>query len=277
MALQSIECEKPYKLVKARHGWFLVNPNDFYLGLAIEVYGEYGELEWEMLNQLLPAGKDAIEVGANIGSHTVSLAQRLAQLGRRLLAVEPQPAVFQNLCANLALNGLFNVAAENVACSDAAGWVTFKGTDPFARNNSGGVSMREDGLGDARVRCVTLDELLPTDFQPGLLKIDVEGFEQKVLEGAVQLIERHRPIIYVENDRRERSQALIEWLWARRYKLWWHIPPLFNPNNFAAETENRYGAAASFNMLAIPDESPTVVQGLLKVEDSTHHPLTRPA
>ena len=211
---------------------------------AVLTYGEYGEIEWQLLDAMMRPGKDAIEVGANIGTHTVSMARKLSGMGKRLLAVEPQPVVFQTMCANIALNALFNVSAENAACSDAPGSVTFQAPDYRQEGNLGGVSMREDGKGSHRVRSVRLDELVPDDFDVGLIKIDVEGFEQKVLEGATETIARCRPFIYIENDRLDRSKALIEWLWAADYKLWWHIPHLFNPENFAGNKENIYGNTA---------------------------------
>jgi FkbM family methyltransferase len=268
--------EKIYQLVNARHGWFLVSPLDFYIGQAMLTYGEYGEIEWQMLDQLMPDGKDAIEVGANIGTHTVSMARKLAGMGKRLLAIEPQPVIFQNMCANLALNSLLNVTAENAACSDASGWLTFSAPDYRQPNNFGGVSMREDDKGESRVRAVRLDELVPEDFDVGLIKIDVEGFEQKVLEGATRTIARFRPVIYLENDRIDRSKALIEWLWDSNYNLWWHNPMLFNSKNFTGKRENIYPSIASFNMLAVPREIPADINGCMPVDNSDMHPLKPP-
>ena len=273
--MQIFECEKPYQLVKSRHVWFLASPHDVYLGRALLTYGEYCEKEWDALEAMMRPGKDAIEVGANIGTHTVTMARKLAGMGRRLLAVEPQPVVFQAMCANLALNGLFNVSAENVACSGQSGWVTFEAPDYRQVANLGGVSMREDGIGSNRVRSMKVDDMVTEDFDVGLIKIDVEGFEQKVLEGATATISRFRPYIYVENDRLDRSKSLIEWLWAVDYNLWWHIPPLFNPENFAGNKENIYGNTASFNMMCIPKEVAADIGGLAPVVDSDTHPLKR--
>ena len=270
-----IDCEQPYQLVKGRHGWFLASPHDVYVGRAVLTYGESCEMEWQALDAMMRPGKDAIEVGSNIGTHTVTMERKLAGMGKRLLAVEPQPVVFQAMCANLALNALFNVAAENVACSSEAGTVTFEAPDYRKEANLGGVSMREDGIGSHHVRALRLDDLVPPDFNVGLLKIDVEGFEQKVLDGATATISRFRPYIYIENDRLDRSKALIEWLWAADYNLWWHIPPLFNPDNFAGNLTNIYGTIASFNMMCIPKEIDTTIDGLALVEDSDSHPLKR--
>ena len=265
----------PYKLVKGRHGWFLANPHDVYVGRALITYGEYGELEWQLVRQLLRPGMDAVEVGANIGGLTVPMARALAATGSRLLAVEPQLTIFQNLCANLALNGLTNVRTENCACGDVPGFVTFAAPDIHREGNFGGIVMRQDGLGDQRMRLVTLDELLPPGFQPGLIKLDVEGFEQKVLEGARQTIAAHRPLLYLENDQVDKSKALIEWLWAAKYRLFWHAPELFNPANFTGQAENLYPQVSSFNMLALPEEMKQEMQGFILITDSSVHPLRR--
>ena len=111
--------------------------------------------------------------------------------------------------------------------------------------------------------------------QVGFIKLDVEGFELAVLKGAAQTLARCRPLLYLENDRVDRSPALIEWLWNAGYDLWWHIPPLFNPQNFASSPDNVYGNVASFNMLGVQRARPIQVQGLTPVQDSQQHPLRR--
>ena len=82
-------------------------------------------------------------------------------------------------------------------------------------------------------------------------------------------------MLYVENDRVEKSRALIEWLWTQQYRLWWHVTPLYNPQNHLGNSENVYGNLASFNMLALPRESSIVVAGLAQITDAGHHPLRR--
>ncbi|RYX88557.1 MAG: FkbM family methyltransferase [Comamonadaceae bacterium] len=280
-AMQHIDLAPPYRLVFGRHGPCLVNMQDVYVGSAIGNYGEYGEIELEFMQKLLRPGRDAVEVGANMGSHTVPLARALEPSGRRLLAVEPQPVVFQNMCANVALNRLLNVQAENCACADRTGWLNFDRQDYTASGNFGGVSMRAADskqaavqAGVQRVRSVPLDDLLDASWDVGFLKVDVEGFEQQVLEGARQTIARCQPYIYVENDRMEKSQALIEWLWSAGYKLWFHMPGLYNPQNFAGNTQNAYGNVVSVNMLAVPLDTQVDI-GQPPLADSSYHPLAR--
>jgi FkbM family methyltransferase len=270
--MQHIDLAAPYRLVFGRHGPTVVNLRDHYVGHAIATYGEYGEVEFELLRQLVRPGRDAAEIGANMGSHTVALARILAAQGRRLLAVEPQPVVFQNLCANISLGALLNVRAENCACADTPGWLAFDTPDYSAVGNFGGVSMHAATQGGQRVRSVPFDDLADASWDFGLLKIDVEGFEQQVLEGARKTIDRCRPIIYLENDRIDKSRELIEWLWAARYRLWYHLPPLFNPANFAGVARDLYPNTISINMIAVPQEMPTDIPGE-PVSDAGEHPL----
>lgn len=269
--MQIIDCEPPYKLVKARHGWFLANSQDIFIGRGLLEYGEYCEFECQTLTSLLRPEMDAVEVGANNGVLTVPLARHLAGMGQRLLVVEPQPVVFQNLCANVALNTLFNVQTENVACSDAPGVLHFPTIDYRQENNFGGVSMADAGF-EQTVRAVPLDELVPADFRVGLIKVDVEGFELRVLAGAQKTIAKHRPYIYLENDRREHSKQLIEWLWQANYKVWWYAPVIFNPDNFAGNPHDKHPPYVAINMIAFPVESPDGLIGPC-IADSGDYPL----
>jgi len=274
--VNTLKVAPPYCLVRSRHGWMLSNLNDVYMGKAMATYGECNELELAVLLALAEYPGLVVEVGANMGIHTVPLAQALRERGRQLVAFEPQPVVFQQLCANLALNGLMNVTAWPFACGEVQGVVTFPRPDYLKTGNFGGVSMSSSApaAGDTcvPVPCIRLDDMLPSE-RVGLLKIDVEGFELRVLKGGCALIQRSRPLVYVENDRVDRSQELIEWLWGIGYNLWWHTPRLFNPQNFFGVAHNLYGTLASLNMLGVPREVNLGVPApFVRVEDSTYHP-----
>lgn len=271
----SLAVASPYLLIKARHGWMLANPHDFYLGKALVEYGEYGEIESRYLVSLLALrpGK-VIEVGANIGTHTIPLAKALAVEKREIVVFEPQPFIFQNLCANLALNGITNATAWPWACGTRAETVHFSTPDYTAHGNFGAVSMTpESRQGSVAVPCVRLDDVVGPG-PVGLIKIDVEGYELPALQGAIGILTSSRPLLYVENDRVEKSQALIEWLWSRNYRLFWHIPPLFNPENIFKKKENIYGIVFSFNMLGVPREVDIPVDGMQEIMNAAEHPLS---
>jgi FkbM family methyltransferase len=266
-----IEVSPPYQLVQSRHGWMLVNPNDIYLGQAVLEYGECCEIEVQFLMQLLSIRPGAVvEIGTNIGTHTIPIAKALALQRRDLVVFEPQPFIFQNMCANLALNGLTNTRAWPYACADRHGTLYFQRPDYTSQGNFGGISMESvEASESCSVPCVRLDDVMGSEAV-ALMKVDVEGFELIVLQGAENILTRSRPVIYVENDRIEKSKELIEWLWSRNYQLWWHLPPLFNPENFFGKEGNIFKGVVSINMLCLPRELNFPVAGLEEILDTTH-------
>lgn len=273
---QRLDVAPPYQLVLGRHGWMLCNLNDIYMGKAISTYGECCESEAQFLLQLAHYGGTVVEAGANMGIHTVPLGRFLATGGRKLLAFEPQPVIYQQLSANLALNGLTNVTAWPYACGAAAGTAAFPAPNYRQAGNFGAISMDGSGLLDSAsvvtVPCVKVDDMATAEHV-GLMKVDVEGFELNVLKGAAATIARCRPLLYVENDRVENSRDLIEWLWAAGYKLWWHAPRLFNPDNYFGAGENLYAKIVSLNMLGVPKEASVEVPNMTIVADSGFHPM----
>lgn len=261
-------------LVAGRHGWFLANKYDQYLGRALLTYGESSEIEHTFLSSLLREDDCVVEVGANIGTHTIGLAKTVGPQGS-VVAIEAQPAIFRILCANIALNGLNNITPHGLGCGSKKTTMTVPAIDYNANviHNSGGISLSPNGSG-LTVSIEPLDELLADHPSIRLLKIDVEGMEQEVLSGAQRLIRMHRPFLYVENDRIEKSQSLIEWIIAADYRLWWHIPPLFNLENFFGVNEDIYENIASFNMLCVPKEiSLPLTEKMEEITDPGFHPL----
>jgi FkbM family methyltransferase len=224
-------------------------PHDYYIGGALERYGEYSHLELELLLRYLKPGDVVVEAGANIGCHTLPIAQVVGASGR-VLAFEPQRILNQMLCANLALNAVWNVFAERAAVGAVAGEIGVPPIDYSEPGNFGGVSL---GVGAETVQVRTIDEFHLKRCD--LIKIDVEGMELDVLKGAAGTIRRLRPTLYVENDRAEKSEALVRYLDELDYDLWWHLPPLFNPQNFKRDRDNVYSVnecpVVSLNMLCI--------------------------
>jgi FkbM family methyltransferase len=175
-----------------------------------------------------------------------------------VIAFEPQRAMFYLLCANLALNEQFQVRAYRAAAGSAVGAIKVPRIDHRADANFGGVSLHASGPGED-VPLIVVDGFPLASLR--LLKIDVEGMEAEVLLGARQTIARHRPILYVENDRREKSAALIGLIRGFGYDLYWDLPTLFNPNNFAGRSENVFPGTISINLLCIPEELKIPVPG----------------
>ncbi len=281
-----------YQLVEARHGKILANPNDIWIGRALIDYGEYAENEAQFLAQCFLAkcadNKGTkqegaiVEVGANNGAHSVFLAKCAAAKNARLICLEPQSVLLQNLCANLALNGLTNVETHLVACAEQRQKMVFAEPNYALPGDFGAVFMSMNKVENQQtsastqnwreVSAISLDELLGKT-KVALLKIKIDGALLGILRGAKELIKRDCPILYLKNEVPENSPALIEFLWQKKYRVYWHFPTLFNANNFLENHYNRFGSAVSCNMLCVPEGVLTPKGDLFLVENAAAHPL----
>jgi FkbM family methyltransferase len=244
-----------------RSGPMIYNKFDIFVGGSLQKYREFSIQEQELFRQVIRPGSLAVEVGANIGAHTVDIARFVGQEGE-VHAFEPQRLVFQTLCANLALNQCANVHAKQLAVGAELGTILVPAMDPSVRTNFGGVSLVDIPAGES-VPVVTLDSLdLPACH---VIKVDVEGMEAEVIKGANRTIDSYRPIMYLENDREERSEELLTLVLSLDYKIYWHLPRLFNPDNFAGETEDIFPGIVSVNIFCVPKEVRLSVTGMKPV------------
>ncbi|MFN9091386.1 MAG: FkbM family methyltransferase [Alphaproteobacteria bacterium] len=258
------------RLKHCRHGVMLYNIRDRYVGGSLDRYGEFSELEADLFSGLIKPGMLVVEVGANIGAHTVHLANLVGENGG-VVAFEPQRVIFQMLCANLALNGIENTDAQCLAVGAAPGEIMVPRINYRRDGNFGGISLGADN-GDM-VEMIALDNLMLPACH--MIKIDVEGMEKTVLDGARETISRFRPYLYVEDDRQDRHAELIATLLDLEYRIWWHLPWLYNPANLAGDSENLFPGIASFNLICLPRETaPDEIEGGVEVKSATDpHPL----
>jgi FkbM family methyltransferase len=241
---------------------FAYNVNDRYIGRSLDVYGEWAEAELDLLSQVLKPGDIVLDVGANIGTHTVPLARKVGETGA-VVAFEPQRLTFQFLCGNIALNALTNVLCHNVVVSDAAGQAIIPALDPTIEWNFGSLTSEGHKEGE-RVQAIRIDDLKLA--RCNLIKIDVEGAEIRVLHGARATIKARRPVLFVENNTEQGSPAILKALDQLEYACWWHIPHYFNPNNYFGSTEQLFGNYYEANVLCFPKEARVSAQGLWPVE-----------
>ncbi len=224
------------RIKPCRHGLMMFNANDTIIRRSLDLYGEFSQGEAELFASLVRPGMVVIEVGANIGAHTVQLAKAVGRAGL-VVAFEPQRIVFQTLCANLALNSLTNVNAFHLAVGAAPGSPLVPFLDYTKSNNFGGVDLGSDRTGE-QVGVTTL------------------GHGEKRSGRGANLIAALRPLIYVENDRQDRSAELIRALDRLGYSMFWHKSPLINSGNFNGSAANVFGEMVSVNMLCVPRGPP---------------------
>jgi len=229
------------------HGYILYNKNDKYVGKSIEAYGDYQREELKIFEDYVKEGDTVLDIGANIGTHTLWFANKVGDKGR-VLAFEPQRLIFQTLCANMAINSIQNTDCKHMGVGSVQKLIDSPVLDPTKPQNFGGFSLEDDRKGD-KVAICKIDDigLTSCDF----IKIDVEGMEPDVLMGGLNTIATLRPYIYIEIDREENNDLIVEILSELLYELEPHATKLYSPDY---KGKNIFGDTISKNALCIPKE-----------------------
>lgn len=177
--------------------------DDDHLMERIAHYGTFYEIDLlsyiESLKDRLPGGV-AVDVGANIGNHAIFLAEFVRS---PLIAFEPNPVVLPLLKSNLAINHANVQVVEKGLGASAA-----RGAMEVVDENNLGTARIVDG---GEVEISTLDQEC-CDMQVALIKVDVEGMELQVLQGAVETLKRCRPHLFLEAGTKDARRLLAEFL-----------------------------------------------------------------
>ena len=206
---RTVRASPSVNLVHGDHGHFLTLSNDNVISNSIATSGFWGSDQIEAFRHHVRPGDCAIDIGANLGHHSVVLGQLVGPTGR-VLAFEPQKRVFRLLMGNLALNGLDHVEAWGVALGDIEGTAMMMHPgydDPEECWNVGSLGIHTEHSGPAegatrlgkpeRVQIRRLDDILagqPVHF----IKSDAQGYDVLALEGGRESITRWKPAILVE-------------------------------------------------------------------------------
>jgi len=247
-------------LLPSRWGWFVGLRADPFQTGAIATMGEWSPDESQILRGFLRPGDTVVDVGANVGNHTMAFAAAVGDSGH-VLAFEPQRYCYLCLCANIALNSLVHfVEPFQLAVGAEVGVIDVPILNPLGQmTNFGGVSLTDKHTSPTeKANCVTIDSLNLSALT--LLKIDVEGMEPAVLRGAAQTINRFRPVIWSEclKDRGTKDELLA--IFAElNYRAWWCATELFCQQNIRQCRHNLFTfpdgqKMQDHNVLALPAE-----------------------
>ncbi|HHL22367.1 MAG TPA: FkbM family methyltransferase [Aliiroseovarius sp.] len=173
----------------------------------------YEAKELAGLAELFPAGGTFVDIGANVGNHSLYAALFLG--AARVIAFEPNPLAYRLLVQNVLVNGLEQVIdlsrlGVGVGAREEGGYSMER-----RRRNLGGAKMLPGESGKLRV---LPGDILLEGEAPALIKIDVEGMEMAVLEGLKATLRQHRPVLLVEVDN-ENEAAFMEWAEAAGYDV----------------------------------------------------------
>jgi FkbM family methyltransferase len=187
-----------------------------------QFYGRFGEVELHLLDILCRPEADAIDVGANDGSYVLYLRKHC----RHVIGYEPMPALARALRQKFRRN----VTIEMLALSDSQGTVELRmpvvdGVVVTGCSTvSAGASAAYPAFHAIEVAKARLDDVYEGDA--GFIKIDVEGHQQAVLDGAIGTIRRCQPRMLVEAEERlspgglARVRAYFDALGYRGFFVW---------------------------------------------------------
>lgn len=172
---------------------------------------EYERQELIWAGRLALPGSCAFDVGANVGLFAVDLSRAVGPTGR-VIAIEPLTATADVLRTNVEKSGCRNVEVVVAAAGAAAGQGELQlAHDDAQHSTSAALPFGWIPVGTLKVPMVTLDDLWERAGRPhvSFVKIDVEGAEGDVLQGALRMIAASRPTLIVEVHSRQRVGGLI--------------------------------------------------------------------
>jgi FkbM family methyltransferase len=177
--------------------------------LKVYFYGHYHErYEAWLVQQLLAAGGVFYDIGANVGYFTLVAATSLAHRGQ-ILAFEPGRNAYTRLTDNLALNPYRNIKTFPLAVADREGEATLHLAGDIADSSASLYPSGPASAGAETCRTVSLDHFLASEAvpPPDLIKLDVEGAELAVLQGARQLLTAQPPMFLMEMEEKNLRAA----------------------------------------------------------------------
>lgn len=211
-------------------------------GRLICYFGTKFDPIFDFLNLVLQKGMVFVDVGANIGSHTINAARLVGPTGA-VFAFEADPDTYRLLNENIESNGLRNVIVRQTCVSDHVGTLSFYKHRDSAKSS---IVDRGETL-SVTLPSDKLDNLVP-DRKIDVLKVDVEGAELSVLKGAGAIFQ-HRPpsVVLIEvfdiRDNTDKSEGIREVLEGYGYKFF-----LFNGRTltpFSGRALNAYALHSS--------------------------------
>ncbi len=208
-----------------------------------DMYGEWAEAEIDLFRFLLPKNGHCIEVGSNIGMHAIPLSH-ICNEGQ-IYCFEPQRPIFHMLCANIALNNRLNIVAKHQAVGMVSTQIEIETSDYSQPWNYGSFSLEQgfstEGAFNSVIKkdkidvtTLDMDKDISSAHSISMIKVDVEGLEVRVLQGAQYVIEKHQPALFIEVNTAEHTATILNELKHYDYNAYWFFSSRFRPNNFNA-------------------------------------------
>lgn len=227
-------------------GPMIINLYDDTISSCILDHGYWGTGEIALLQSILTSlygSEDSmclLDVGTNVGTHTLAFA-KFPFKNVTVHGFEAQREIFYMVAGTVALNSLSNVYLHHLAVSNISGEeIAIPKVDYNTKSNFGSFEVERaknsntsnmyiDGDFET-IRTVRIDDMKLANVR--LIKVDVEGMEDKVVEGARSTIEKYRPVLFIETFKTD-FDAIKSYLKSRNYSL--YLTPLLDAICIPAE------------------------------------------
>jgi FkbM family methyltransferase len=184
------------RCVTTRRGFKINVDLGEWIGQQIYMTGDFEPATTSLICSVIQEGDTVVDVGANIGFITLAAARKVGNSGM-VVAFEPVSSTCASLKGNLSLNGATNVVVHEIALSDRNGMVTIH-EGPARNKGTSSIRPISNSSGQQTVTTAAFDSLDVSSGPIRLIKIDVEGAEQLVVEGMTECLRRHRPHLVLE-------------------------------------------------------------------------------
>lgn len=176
-----------------------------FIDACIYYIGDYEPYLKMQFKKIIKSGDIILDVGANIGFHTLYFAELTGNKGK-VYAFEPIPVNFKALTNNIQLNNFPQIVSVNKALGNTNTFMDIHIDNQD--QNPGTFSILDIGLKNTTIECVKGDDYLKQQGvnKVDFIKVDVEGFELEVFKGLARTITQFSPIIIFEYDANYQSE-----------------------------------------------------------------------
>jgi len=241
----------------------IIFEDDPTIGKSLEHYGEYCYPEIQQMLSLVDKDCFVIDVGANIGTHTLGIAPYVS----KVIAIEPDPENIDLLQKNVGMQD--RSVAKKIS------------VNPFALSNQELMSSTQFDYGKTKivpggnVVTVTLD-MIKGFPRIDLVKIDVEGMEYNVLLGAKNTLMYFRPTVFIEMQDASMNSLVFDFLDSLGYTMYWMPCATYNPDNHNSNPEDVFGRQHGvLNWLCTPNPITTDLKPVTDRTDTIEKAVLR--
>ena len=234
---------------------------------SLQVMGEWGAAETELLAPLVSSGDVFWDIGAFLGTFTIGLC-RLVPLAR-IVAVEANPEIFPFLETNLRVNLRCGVVVEHAAISEHEGWLSPKNAS-LPGNNGAQSYAPSTADAPASIPGTSLKALRAQRGDYDVLKLDIEGMETSALRSDADYLRSRQPVVWAECNEDESSFDILDLMRSLGYETAYVAFPAFRTDNFKGSPELIHPMAYEAALVAAPPERLSKLPASIVGEDLIH-------